>query len=65
MDKNENQPGRLAVLGDFQFVKDGQNLLESRSLVGVSVPADVNDSLEVMVDKLWHQWPGILLCNLG
>ena len=35
---------------DFQFVNDGFDILELRSLVGVSVPADVNDPLEMVVD---------------
>ncbi len=51
-------------LGHFQFVQNGFDFLESGSLVGVSIPADVDDSLEVVVDKLGDDRPGILLHHL-
>ena len=35
---------------NFQFVNDGFDLLELRSLVWVSIPADVNDPLEMVID---------------
>lgn len=51
-------------LGDFQFVQDGLDLLEPRPLVGISVPADVDDPLKVVVDKLGNDRAGIILHNL-
>ena len=35
---------------DFEFINDGFDFFELWSFVGVSVPADVNDPLEVVVD---------------
>ena len=52
------------MLLDFQFVDDGFDLLELRSLVGVCVPADVNDPLEMVVDGARDDRPGQLLCHL-
>ena len=49
---------------DFQLVNDGFDLLKARSLVGVSIPADVNDPLQMMVDGGRDHWTSMLLCYL-
>lgn len=54
----------VQVLLDFQFVDDGFDLLELRSLVGVCIPADVNDPLEMVIDGARDDRPGQLLCHL-
>ena len=49
---------------DLQFVNDGFDLLELGSLVGVSIPADVDDPLQVVVDRAGDDWPGQVLRHL-
>ena len=53
------------ALGDLQLVQNWLYLLKLGPLVGVSVPAYLNDPLQVMVHKPWEYRPSIVLCNLG
>ena len=59
---------RSTIIGQvrlhFQFVNDGFDLLELRSLVGVCIPADVDDPLQVVVDGTGDHWTSQLLCYL-
>ena len=54
----------LDCLRDFQFVQNGFDFLKSRPFVWIGIPADVDDTLEVVVDEGWNQRPGILFHHL-
>ena len=52
------------LLGHLQSVENWLDLFKSRPLVWVSVPADVDDSLQVMVNEFGYERASILLGNL-
>ena len=55
----------MRALGHLQPVKNWLDLFKSWSLVWISIPADVDDSLQVMVNELWYEWASILFGNLS
>lgn len=56
-------PGQSGFL-HLQFVQDRLDLLKPRPLVGICIPADVDDPLQMVIDELGDDGTGIFLSHL-